>query len=106
MFQCEPIQPIATRKKLKEIVLNVFIMEAVVQLLIIMMKNHRGLDERWYEVITYIIENRLCKLICVEKKLLESILFLLGLVRKNRNNLILNRSKFEEWLNKKNQCKH
>ena len=64
------------------------------------MKNHRGFDTRQCEVTTDDSENISCKLACFEKKSLDPMLFLLGLVRKNGNNLILHRSKFEKWLNK------
>ena len=66
------------------------------QNLIRTINNHRGLDARWHEVTTDDSENSLCKLTCVEKKLFESMSFLLGLVQKIMNNLILHRSKFEE----------
>ena len=64
------------------------------------MKNHRRFYARLYEVTTDDSENSLCKLTCVEKNLLESMLLLLGLVLKNRNNLIIHRSKFDKCLNK------
>ena len=61
---------------------------------------HRALDARWCGFVIDNSEHSLSKVACMQKKLLESMLFLLGLVRKNRNNLIMHRSMFEEWLNK------
>ena len=64
------------------------------------MKNHRGLGARWHEAAVGDSENSSRKSACAENKSSESMLFLSGLVQQNRNNLILRRSNFEEWLSK------